>query len=95
MALTSLFAEDITAVSGPNGNIDWLNCGINDGGWRPPFVRISDLIAADLSTAIKDKNSPFKACNDYVGLFEKYGGEFNGEEHFCRLFVACSLILIG
>ncbi|ETW80578.1 glycoside hydrolase family 23 protein [Heterobasidion irregulare TC 32-1] len=69
--------KDITAVSGPNGNIDWLNCGLNDGGWRPPFVHISDLIAADLSTAIKDKSSPFKACSEYIGLFEKYGGEFN------------------
>ncbi|THH21333.1 hypothetical protein EW146_g181 [Bondarzewia mesenterica] len=69
--------KDITPVSGPNGNIDWLNCGISDGGWNPPFVQLSDLIAADLSSSVKDANSPFKACNDFVGLFEKYGAEFN------------------
>jgi hypothetical protein len=34
--------ERVTADSGPNGSEDWLNCGINDGGWRPPNVKVDD-----------------------------------------------------
>jgi len=70
-------SKTITATKGPNGSLDWLNCGINDGGWKPSYVAVSDLVAVDLSEAIKDKNSPFKACSDYVALFNKYGKQFD------------------
>ncbi|KDQ53458.1 glycoside hydrolase family 23 protein [Jaapia argillacea MUCL 33604] len=68
--------EQVTATSGPNGNIDWLNCGINNGGWNPPFVKVSDIIAQYLPDAIKVNGSPFQACQKFVSTFEKYGQQF-------------------
>jgi hypothetical protein len=67
--------SQVTTVSGPNGHIDWLNCGITDGGWSPPFVKVSDIITVDLATAVQDPNSPFTACTPYVELFETYAGQ--------------------
>ena len=66
-----------TKTSGPNGSIDWLNCGINAGGWSPPFIHIENVITQSLSSALNSGSSPFKACAPYVWLFEKYGGQFN------------------
>ncbi|KAL5507529.1 hypothetical protein ACEPAH_6985 [Sanghuangporus vaninii] len=64
--------KEITAISGPNGNIDWLNCGLTGGGWNPPYISIDNLITADLNT-----NGPFAACSDFIGLFYQYGQQFN------------------
>ena len=69
---------DVTPVSGPNGNIDWLNCGVNAGGWQPPYVTVQDLITKDLATAIQAPDSPFKACTPFVEMFEQYANEFGG-----------------
>ena len=66
----------MTSVSGPNGNIDWMNCGFEAGGWSPPHVRVQDLITVSLSVALQNPNSPFKACGPYIGLFEKYGAMY-------------------
>ncbi|KAI5123701.1 hypothetical protein M0805_001727 [Coniferiporia weirii] len=68
--------KDVTAVSGPNGDIDWLNCGVNSGGWQPPNVQVSDLVAVDLSWAVQQANTPFSACSDYISLFEQYGNQY-------------------
>jgi len=68
--------KEITATSGPNGNIEWLNCGITHGGWTPPFVKLSDIISKDLVSAIEDPKSPFKPCAPFVQTFEKYGKQF-------------------
>ncbi|KAF5342973.1 hypothetical protein D9758_013672 [Tetrapyrgos nigripes] len=51
---------DITTTSGPNGDIDYLNQGINDG-------------VVDLTQALSDPNSPFHACAPYVDMFYNYG----------------------
>jgi len=68
--------RNITATSGPNGDIDWINCGIADGGWNPPFVHVSDIVTVDLFSALKDSSSPFQACTSYISIFEKYGSQF-------------------
>ncbi|KAA1476030.1 lysozyme-like protein [Dentipellis sp. KUC8613] len=68
--------KNVKATSGPNGGIKWLNCGIDGAGWTPPYVKVTDLVTMDLSAAIADPNSPFKACSDFVWLFEKYGGKY-------------------
>ncbi|THU95412.1 hypothetical protein K435DRAFT_755958 [Dendrothele bispora CBS 962.96] len=68
---------DITSVSGPNGNIDFLNCGINAGGWNPPFITINDIKVTDLAEALKKDDSPFKACGEFVDQFYRYGGQYN------------------
>ncbi|KAL5528681.1 hypothetical protein ACEPAF_7818 [Sanghuangporus sanghuang] len=64
--------KEITATSGPNGNIDWLNCGLTGDGWNPPYISIDNLVTADLNT-----NGPFAACSDFIGLFNQYGQQFN------------------
>ncbi|KIM45265.1 glycoside hydrolase family 23 protein [Hebeloma cylindrosporum] len=69
--------REITRVSGPNGHIDWLNCGFETaGGWQPPFVRVQDVVTQSLSSALQSPSSPFKACSRYIGIFEKYGNQF-------------------
>ncbi|KAF9568057.1 lysozyme-like protein [Agrocybe pediades] len=66
--------KQITTISGPNGNIDWLNCGFESpGGWQPPHVGVHDIITESLSTALQNPSSPFQACGKYIWLFEKYG----------------------
>jgi len=61
---------DPTVNSGPNGNEDWLNCGITtSGGWNPPPIHISDLIYTDLAAALAQPGSPFTACNPYLTYF--------------------------
>ncbi|KIY44445.1 glycoside hydrolase family 23 protein [Fistulina hepatica ATCC 64428] len=67
--------ELVTATSGPNGHIDWMNCGINDRGWDPPLVKLSDLVTLDLTEAMKNPLSPFMDCAEYIPLFIKYGAE--------------------
>lgn len=56
----------------PNGSEDWLNCGLNGGGWSPPHVTINQLIAADL-----DDTGVFAPCSSYINKFKQYGKEFN------------------
>jgi len=71
-------SKQVTATGGPNGKQSWLNCGIEDSsGWRPPFVKIEQLVAMDLGQAVKQPNSPFKQCGDFIPLFEKHGAEHN------------------
>ena len=71
--------EDITPLSGPNGHIDWLNCGFEAGnsGWQPPYIRMEDIITQPLSTALTKPGSPFKACSQYIWIFEKYGAQYD------------------
>ncbi|KZT07194.1 glycoside hydrolase family 23 protein [Laetiporus sulphureus 93-53] len=65
----------VTPTSGPNGDIDWLNCGINDGGWRPPDVKISDIITKALTITNTDSDNAFQPCAPYVELFEQHANE--------------------
>ncbi|KAK1235598.1 hypothetical protein PQX77_001191 [Marasmius sp. AFHP31] len=66
---------DVTNESGPNGALSWINCGVDGSGWRPQFVQVSDLKVVDLSHALEDPNSPFKACGPYIDKFVQYGNE--------------------
>ncbi|RPD74292.1 lysozyme-like protein, partial [Lentinus tigrinus ALCF2SS1-7] len=67
--------KDITATHGPNGNIDWFNCGVDGSGWRPPMVTVDDIVTVDLDDAVKQSGSPFKACEPYISTFKKYANE--------------------
>jgi hypothetical protein len=67
----------ITRLSGPNGNIDWLNCGFEtSAGWQPPNIQMKDVITQPLSSALQSPSSPFKACSKYISMFEQYGNQF-------------------
>jgi len=76
----------ITTTSGPNGNIEWLNCGINSGGWRPPVIRVDQVKVVSLSSAIQNPNSPFKACSRFVWLFNRYADQFGVPAIFLASF---------
>ncbi|KIY74392.1 glycoside hydrolase family 23 protein [Cylindrobasidium torrendii FP15055 ss-10] len=65
-------SSETTATSGPMGSLDFLNCGIESGGWNPPAIYLSDLKAVSLDEAIQDPNSPFQACKEYIPLFDTY-----------------------
>ncbi|KAF5380457.1 hypothetical protein D9615_004598 [Tricholomella constricta] len=68
--------RETTHTTGPNGSIDWLNCGLTGGGWNPPFIRIGDIVSVPLSKAISSGKGPFLACSKFVHLFEQYGAQF-------------------
>ncbi|KAL1407039.1 hypothetical protein Q8F55_006452 [Vanrija albida] len=55
----------------PNGSEDWLNCGINAGGWNPPHVTLADLKYVHLSA-----DGPFAVCQQFFPKFEQYGAQY-------------------
>lgn len=55
-----------------------MTCGINSTGWTPSYATVSDIITADLSSALKQGNSPFQACNSVLNIIEKYSTQFKG-----------------
>ncbi|KAI0283580.1 lysozyme-like domain-containing protein [Russula aff. rugulosa BPL654] len=63
--------RQVTAVSGPNGHIDWLNCGIHGSGWSPAPVKIGDLVVVSLDSA---RHTTFSPCSDkIIAAFKTYG----------------------
>lgn len=67
---------EITRESGPNGHIDFLNCGIHSGGWAPPRLTFDQLNIVSLDDALRSSNSPFHACAPFHWAFNQFGGEF-------------------
>jgi hypothetical protein len=78
-----LSSDNITATAGPNGDIDYFDCGISTAqGWNPPQLTISDLVSVNLSTALNaSSSSPFQECGEYISLFEKHA-----EQNDCMFF---------
>ncbi|KAH9858742.1 lysozyme-like domain-containing protein [Lenzites betulinus] len=68
--------KDITKTTGPNGSIDWLNCGVKDGGWNPPHVTVDDIVSVDLAKALQSSNTPFKACSAFIDTFYEASGTY-------------------
>ncbi|KAH6914306.1 glycoside hydrolase family 23 protein [Coprinopsis sp. MPI-PUGE-AT-0042] len=64
---------EITRESGPNGHIDFLNCGIHSGGWAPPRLTFDQLSIVPLHDALQNPNSPFHACSAFFWAFEQFG----------------------
>ncbi|KAJ7910585.1 lysozyme-like domain-containing protein, partial [Mycena leptocephala] len=50
--------------------------GATGAGWTPPHITVDDMIVKDLSEALKDPNTPFKACAAYEDMFNKHASEF-------------------
>ncbi|KAJ2914381.1 hypothetical protein MD484_g6025, partial [Candolleomyces efflorescens] len=83
--------------SGPNGHIDWMNCGIHAGGWNPPNLNLGNVRYKSLGEALAMPNSPYQACREFIPLFEKYGAEtgipaimiaaFALQESSCRPYI--------
>lgn len=59
------------SVDSPNGREDWLNCGIESGGWEPPHVKPWDLRFVGLD------HPHFAVCSEYFDIFRRHG-EANG-----------------
>ena len=74
------FTEQVTKTTGPNGSIDWLNCGLEGDGWNPPYVHVTDLITVDLDDAIA-QGGPFTKCKQFIGLFKQFGSQYGRK--FC------------
>jgi len=70
--------DNISPLSGPNGAISWMTCGINSTGWTPSYATVSDIIAADLTSALNQGNSPFQACSSVLSIIEKYSAQYKG-----------------
>jgi len=68
--------KKITALSGPNGNISFLNCGLMSGGWTPPLIHIDGIVSVELSKVAYNPESAFYACTSFVPLFEKYAAQY-------------------
>jgi len=80
-SLVVLFAAQVTAVSGPNGHIDWLNCGLHGAGWSPASVRINELVVVPLDSA---RHTTFAPCSDQaIATFKKYGKKYGSASSEC------------
>lgn len=68
--------EQVTATAGPNGSINFLNCGLDGAGWNPPYITVNDIVTKELSAVAWNPGSAFTACQPYVDKFEQYGGQY-------------------
>lgn len=91
--------ETTSKLTGPNGHIDYLNCGLEAGGWTPPKLHINNVATKSLSAALQSKSSPFKACGRYVSTFEKYGAKYGIPPIFLAAFAmqesSCNANTVG
>jgi len=75
--------------SGPNGRLDWLNCGISksdpSAGWKPPKIHIDDAVVKDLSECA---DTLFSACKPFQSLFEDAAKKYNIPAIFLAAFAS-------
>lgn len=64
-----------TKTGGPNGDENWLNCGVDGDGWVPPPVTLDNLIYQDLATVLQQDGNPFTACSQYLPMFQNMSQE--------------------
>ncbi|KAF5330800.1 hypothetical protein D9619_005798 [Psilocybe cf. subviscida] len=92
-------SKTTSKLTGPNGHIDYLNCGLETGGWTPPKIHINNVATKSLSAALQSKSSPFKACGRFVSTFEKYGAKYNIPPIFLAAFAmqesSCNANTVG
>ncbi|KAA1065002.1 hypothetical protein PGT21_021382 [Puccinia graminis f. sp. tritici] len=74
----------ITEGSGPNGNESFLNCGITEGGWKPPHVTMSMITHSSLDQ--EPAKSTFAPCQKFRPLFEKHGSKHGIPSIFLAAF---------
>lgn len=77
---------DVTSNTGPNGYVpstcqkhnyrseDWLNTGITDDGWNPPYMALEDLYHITLDDFYNDVGSP---CSQYDQYFQNAGFKYS------------------
>lgn len=62
------------SACGPNGSEDWLNTGLEAGGWNPPFLDINKLTHISLDQYYKGVGKP---CQKYDQYFKSAGTKYN------------------
>ncbi|KAH7108433.1 lysozyme-like protein [Auriculariales sp. MPI-PUGE-AT-0066] len=79
---------EISQKVGPNGEEDWLNCGLSSSpnGWNPPPLKMKDIVYVELEEALKDDSSPYHACAPYLDTFNKYAQQFDIPAIFIAAF---------
>lgn len=58
---------------GPNGSEEWLNTGLGEGGWEPPFLDINSLAHISLEEYYGGVGS---ACAQYDEFFQAAGDKY-------------------
>ncbi|EGG00134.1 family 23 glycoside hydrolase [Melampsora larici-populina 98AG31] len=76
--------SSITQSAGPNGSQDFLNCGINGGGWEPAPVKMGMIKTVTLES--EPAKSTFAPCQKFNSIFEKYGQKYNIPPIFLAAF---------
>ncbi|KAG9092794.1 hypothetical protein FRC07_011587 [Ceratobasidium sp. 392] len=66
-----------TKTAGPNGSEDWLTCGIEGAGWKPPHIEVHDLKYKNLDEELSNPNSIFKPCKPYLGIINSAAGKYD------------------
>ncbi|CAE6470223.1 unnamed protein product [Rhizoctonia solani] len=66
---------EITKTSGPNGCQDFLNCGVNGGGWNAPYIRVEDLKYKDLGAELASGHSIFQNCAQFSDAIYSASGQ--------------------
>jgi len=74
----------ISKTAGPNGKMGWVNCGLTGGGWKPPRIKITDLVIKDIDEAMN--SGVFAPCKKYAYLFKKYGNQYGIPPMFVAAF---------
>lgn len=59
----------------PNGTQDFLNCGVESGGWSPPDVKLSDLKM--LSPEQAGESKLFAPCKKHLWAFKNAAAKHN------------------
>jgi len=70
------------------GEEDWLNCGLSTSpeGWNPPPLKLADIVYVELDEALKDPNTPYKACEPYLDVFNRNAQKYNIPPIFIAAF---------
>jgi hypothetical protein len=56
----------------PNGQQWWFNCGIDEGGWNPPFLTMDQVKYVDYQT-----NAFFEPCKEYFHIFQAASAKYS------------------
>jgi soluble lytic murein transglycosylase-like protein len=59
-------------ANSPNGQQWWLNCGLDSGGWNPPFLQMDQVKYVDYS-----HSSFFEPCAPYFDIMKAAGATYN------------------
>jgi len=72
LTLYSPCGDNQPDAQNPNGQQWWFNCGINEGGWNPPFLTMDQVKYVDFET-----NEFFAPCQPYKEIMKAAAAKYN------------------